>query len=339
VPTATRVAVIGAGSWGTTVAALAAGRTSTIIWARRPELAEEVSTRHTNSEYLPGCALPPALSATTSLEEAVSGAGVVVMAAPSHVFREVFAALAPWLGKATPVLSLTKGVEQVTLERMTQIVDALAPDRCRGVLTGPNLAKEVMAGYPAASVVAMNDPDVAREIQALFSTNTLRVYTNPDVVGCELAGALKNVVAIAAGIADGMGFGDNTRAALITRGLAELTRLGVALGGNPLTFAGLAGMGDLVATCISRHSRNRHVGEALGRGRKLDEIVDEMHMVAEGVKTSRAVVELAARAGVEMPIAEQVVAVLYEGRSAADIIPALMQRQAKPELHGISTAS
>ena len=203
------------------------------------------------------------------------------------------------------------------------------------MLTGPNLAKEVLAGWPAASVVAMPDEGLGVELQKLFSTDSFRVYTNPDVVGCEVAGALKNVMAIAAGMADGMGFGDNTKATLMTRGLAELTRLGVALGGRPLTFIGLAGMGDLVATCMSRQSRNRHVGEQLGKGRTLAEIIAEMNMVAEGVKTSDAVVQLAARVGVEMPIAEQVVAVLNGGRAAKDVLPALMQRESKPELHGI----
>jgi glycerol-3-phosphate dehydrogenase (NAD(P)+) len=254
---------------------------------------------------------------------------------PSHGTRDVLAELAPHLRDGAPLVSLTKGVEQETLKRMTEVFGDVLPGHPVGVLTGPNLAKEVVAGYPAASVVAFEDESLATDLQAVFSTDSFRVYTNPDVVGCEVAGALKNVIAIAAGIADGMGFGDNTRAALITRGLAELTRLGIALGGQPLTFSGLAGMGDLVATCISRQSRNRHVGEELGRGRSLDEIVADMKMVAEGVKTSRAVVDLARRRGIEMPIAEQVVAVLYEGRLATEIVPALMQREAKPELHGI----
>jgi glycerol-3-phosphate dehydrogenase (NAD(P)+) len=204
------------------------------------------------------------------------------------------------------------------------------------VLTGPNLAKEVLQGAPAAAVVAFSEESVAEGLQALFSTNTFRVYRNDDVVGCEVAGALKNVMAIAAGMADGMGFGDNTKAALLTRGLAELTRLGVALGGNPLTFAGLAGMGDLVATCSSRQSRNRYVGEELGKGRKLDEIIAEMKMVAEGVKTARSVVLIAKRVGVEMPIAEQVVAVLDGEVSAREVIVRLMSRSAKAESHGIA---
>jgi glycerol-3-phosphate dehydrogenase (NAD(P)+) len=332
---ATKAAVIGAGSWGTAVAALAAHNAPTTLWARRPELAEEIVRSHVNTDYLPQYQLPDQVHATASLEEALTGADVVVMAVPSHGFRDILGAAQPFLGAATPVVSLTKGVEQDTLKRMTEVIDEVLPGHPRGVLTGPNLAKEVMAGWPAASVVAVDDDVVAAELQRLFSTEAFRVYTNRDVVGCEVGGALKNVIAIAAGIADGMGFGDNTRAALLTRGLAELTRLGVALGGEPLTFAGLAGMGDLVATCISRQSRNRHVGEELGKGRSIDEIVAEMKMVAEGVKSSKAVVDLAARVEVEMPIAEQVVDVLYHGKQASEIVPALMQREMKPELHGI----
>ncbi|MGZ6976883.1 MAG: NAD(P)H-dependent glycerol-3-phosphate dehydrogenase, partial [Acidimicrobiia bacterium] len=204
-----------------------------------------------------------------------------------------------------------------------------------GVLSGPNLAKEVAQGQPTATVVAIGDPELAQALQALFMTMTFRVYTNPDVVGCEIAGALKNVIAIAAGIAHGLGYGDNTKAALITRGLAELARLGMALGGDSLTFSGLAGMGDLVATCTSDKSRNRTVGVALGQGRALDEIVAEMKMVAEGVKSTEAVLELGRREALELPIAEQVGAVLYEGRTPAEIVPALMLREAKPELRGM----
>jgi len=335
---ASRVAVIGAGSWGTAVAAIAASKASTVLWARRPELAADITTRHRNSAYLPDIVLPASLSATSSLEEAVDGASVVVMGVPSHGFRDILGEAVPFMADGLPVISLAKGVEQQTLKRMTEVVAEVAPGRPTGVLTGPNLAKEIVAGQPAASVVATTDEALSAELQQLFSTDAFRVYTNGDLVGCEVAGALKNVMAIASGMADGMGFGDNTRAALITRGLAELTRLGVALGGEPLTFSGLAGMGDLVATCISRQSRNRFVGEELGKGRTIEEITADMKMVAEGVKTSRAVVDLAARVGVEMPIAEQVVAVLYEGKKAAEVIPSLMRREAKPELHGIRHA-
>jgi glycerol-3-phosphate dehydrogenase (NAD(P)+) len=334
-----KAAVIGAGSWGTAVAALTARNAPTVLWARRAELADEIDRTRVNREYLPGFQLPKRLRATSDLEEAVAGADVVVMGVPSHGFRDVLSRARPHIGPGVPVISLTKGVEQKTLKRMTEVVSEVLPGHPCGVLTGPNLSKEVIAGYPTASVVAVADDELAVDLQRLFNTDSFRVYTNPDVVGCEVGGALKNVMAIASGIADGMGFGDNTRATLITRGLAELTRLGVALGGEPLTFAGLAGMGDLVATCISPQSRNHHVGMELGKGRLIDDIVAEMRMVAEGVKTSKAVVDLAARVHVEMPIAAQVVAVLYEGQQASAMVPALMQRETKAELHGISSSS
>ncbi len=333
---AQRVAVIGAGSWGTAVAALAASNASTVLWARRPELAAQISEAHENGDYLAGLPLPASLEATGDVNAATRGADVAVMGVPSHGFRAVLEELRPSLGDGVPIVSLSKGIEQDTQLRMTEVIAQVAPDHPAGVLTGPNLAKEVLQGSPAAAVVAFREEAVAEELQRLFSTNTFRVYRNDDVVGCEVAGALKNVMALAAGMADGMGFGDNTKAALLTRGLAELTRLGVALGGNPLTFAGLAGMGDLVATCSSRHSRNRYVGEELGKGRKLEEIVAEMKMVAEGVKTARSVVTIAARAGVEMPIAEQVVAVLDGEVSATEVIVRLMSRSAKAESHGLA---
>ena len=336
-----KVVVLGAGSWGTTLAGMLARRVTTVLWARRPELAERILTSGRNPDYVRELALPAALSATGTLEEAVSGADLVVMAVPSHGFRAVLAAAAPYLGRATPVLSVTKGVEQATLKRMTEVVAEVAPGRPRAVLTGPNLAEEVGLSHPTASVVAAceddgaDGSDLAAELQRLFSTESFRVYTNPDLCGCELAGSVKNVMAIASGIADGMGFGDNTRAALITRGLAELTRLGVALGGQPLTFAGLAGMGDLVATCMSGRSRNRWVGEQLGRGRTIADITAETRMVAEGVRTSSAVVELGARVGVDTPIANEVVAVIHEGKPARQALASLMARVMKPELHGI----
>lgn len=313
------------------MAAMTALRAPTTLWARRPELAADMSRTGHNADYLPDLVLPPGLRATASLDEAVAGAGLVIMAVPSHGFRAVLAAAAPHLAAGTPMVSLTKGVEQAGLVRMTEIVAEVAPGHPAAVLTGPNFVDEVVAGHPTASVVASADEALAAELQALFTTDTFRVYTNPDVVGCELGGALKNVMAIAAGIADGMGFGDNTRAAIITRGLAELARLGVELGGQPVTFSGLTGMGDLVATCTSHHSRNRWVGEQLSRGRSLESIVTGTRMVAEGVRTSKAVVDLAARVGIEMPIAEQVVAVLYDGKQPADVVPSLMQRVSRPE--------
>lgn len=334
-PVATRVAVIGAGSWGTTVASLTSRNVETVLWARSPQLAEQITATHVNRRYMPEFALPPSLAATSSLEEAITGADLVVMGVPSHGFRDVLSAGAPFLTEGAPIISLSKGVEQHSLKLMTEVVADVAPDHPSGVLTGPNLAKEIMAGRPAASVVALTDSELAAELQAVFSRPSFRVYTNDDVVGCEVAGALKNVMALAAGMSDGMGLGDNSKAALMTRGLAELARLGVALGGKPLTFSGLAGMGDLVATCMSRQSRNRTVGEELGKGRPIDDIIADMQMVAEGVKTARAVVELGRRVGIELPIAEQVAAVVNGDKTAADVIPSLMQREAKGELEGM----
>ncbi len=328
------VAIIGAGSWGTTVAAIAATHGPTVLWARRPELAQAIDAGHENPDYLAGQPLPETLHATSDLGEALDGADAVVMGVPSHGYRAVLTEAAALIGRDVPILSLSKGIEQETLMRMTEVTHDVLPDHPAGligVLSGPNLAKEVIAGQPAATVIAMTDDDAAQRLQQVFMTPTFRVYTNRDVIGCEAAGALKNVMAIAAGMAHGLGFGDNTLATLITRALAELTRLGEAMGGEPLTFAGLAGMGDLIATCMSSQSRNHRVGYGLGQGRKLDDIVNEMNMVAEGVKSTRGVLALAARHGVEMPIAEQVGKVLYEGKHPKIAVGELMTREAKSE--------
>ena len=327
-----RVSVIGAGSWGTTVAALAAHNTPTLLWSRRADIAQQINEEHRNGRYLPEHQLPDSLRSTNDLEEAVTKADVLVIGVPSHGFRETLEQVAPYLRPWVPVVSLTKGLELGTRLRMSEIVTEVVPGHPIGVLTGPNLAKEILAGQAAASVIAMDDDNVAKALQKLFATDVFRVYTNDDVVGCELGGVLKNVVAIAAGMADGLGAGDNTRAAVITRGLAELSRLGVAMGGQPLTFAGLAGMGDLVATCISPQSRNRHVGEELGKGQTIEAIIEAMNMVAEGVKTSRVVMELATDYGVEMPIASEVKAVCHDGRTAADAYAGLLSREAGREV-------
>ena len=332
-----RVAVIGAGSWGTAFATITAEKgTPTTLWVRREELAEAINERHENAEYLAGIALPPSLHATTDLEACVAGTTCVVMAIPSQSYRSIFAQVLPLLGPDVPVVSLAKGIEQGTDLRMTEVMreEGLHVDRAC-VLTGPNLAKEIARRAPAATVIACPDEERAKELQALFMAPYFRVYTNPDVIGCEMAGAMKNVIAIAAGIADGMEFGDNAKASLLTRGLAELARLGAHLGGNPLTFAGLAGMGDLIATCVSKLSRNRFVGEELGKGRKLDDVVSDMNMVAEGVKSSRPLCRLARANDVEVPIAEHVVKVLYENVSPQEMVASLMLRQAKPELYGL----
>jgi len=329
-----RVSVIGAGSWGTTVAALSARTHPTVLWARRPELAEAIRTTGENPDYFSGHRLPYGLRATSDLDEAVDRTDVVVMAVPSHGYRTVIEGLTGRLDSSVPILSLSKGIEQDSLLRMTQVtMDVLFdhdPSRV-GVMTGPNLASEVMEGQPTATVIAMENMDQAKELQRLFMGPTFRVYTNRDVVGCETAGALKNVLAIAAGMSSGLGFGDNSLASLITRALAELTRLGVAMGGSRETFAGLAGMGDLIATCVSTRSRNHTVGVELGRGRTIGNIIADMHMIAEGVKTTRAVLSLAHRHGVEMPIATQVGRVLYDGAGPREAVLALMTREAKSE--------
>lgn len=329
-----RVAVVGAGSWGTTIAASTVVNRPTVLWCRRAELARVINDEHRNPDYLDDCELPPTLHATASIEEAVAPADVVVMAVPSHGFREVLRAAAPFVRAWVPVVSLTKGLEQSTLQRMSEVVHQVLPGHPVAALTGPNLAREILAGQPAASVVAIDEPVIAGELQRIFATRSLRVYTNPDLVGCEVSGVMKNVMAIASGMAEGMGFGDNTRATIITRGLAEMARLGVALGGDPLTFAGLAGTGDLIATCSSRQSRNHMVGHALGRGEAIEAIVARMNMVAEGVKSSTAVLELGRRFGVDLPLTEQVVAVCHHGRRAADAVAALMQRELTTELRG-----
>lgn len=320
-----RVGVIGAGSWGSTVAMLASHNADTTLWARRPELADEINREHTNQRYLGDAKLPEDLRAVTSIEEAVADTDIVVMGVPSHGQRPVLTEVAQFLRPGVPIVSLAKGLEEGTQLRMTQVIEEVAPGHPCGVLTGPNLAGEILAGYAAASVIAMTDEDIARKLQNVFSMGPFRVYTNRDVIGCEVGGALKNVIAIACGMGDGVGVGDNTRSAVITRGLAELTRLGEAMGAEARTLAGLAGMGDLIATCISPRSRNRHVGEQLGRGKAIEEIISEMHMVAEGVKTCRVVMELAQSYGIEMPIAREVYGAVYEGKSALQAYRGLLR--------------
>lgn len=323
--------VVGAGSWGTTVAALVAHNADTTLWARRADLVDEINARHTNGAYLPDATLPESLHASSDLEALVAVADVVAMAVPSQGFRDVAVRVASAIGPSTPVVSLSKGLERSTLMRMSQVLAESIPGRPIAVLSGPNLAREILAGQPAASVVACADGDVATRLQQLFARPTFRLYTNPDVVGCEIGGVVKNVIAIASGIAQGFGFGDNTKATLVTRGLAEMTRLGVAMGANPLTFAGLAGMGDIMATCSSMQSRNTQVGVRLGKGESIADIVASMNMVAEGVKSSAVVVELARTLDVEMPIAEQVARVCDGTISAREGLVALMTRSSRSE--------
>ena len=330
------VAVLGGGSWGTTVAHLCAHKAPTILWARSEETVADINGSHRNGRYLPEHELHPSLRATDDLGEALGAADLVVMGIPSQAFRETLREAVPHIRPWVPVVSLTKGLELDTGLRMTEVVRHELPGHPVGVLTGPNLAKEIMDGAATASVLAMQDDAVAEALQELFAGETLRVYTNDDLVGCELGGVFKNVIAIAAGMADGLGTGDNTRAALITRGLAEITRIGVAYGGSPMTFAGLAGMGDLIATCISPQSRNRTVGQKLGEGMAIDDVITEMNQVAEGVKSCRAVQAMAREAGVEAPITDQVVAVCHEGAGAEEVYERLLHRASRHELHGIA---
>jgi glycerol-3-phosphate dehydrogenase (NAD(P)+) len=320
-----RVTVLGAGSWGTTVASLTAGRNDTTVWARDAEVAREINEEHTHGRYLSGYRLPKRLTASADLEEAVGRADVLVMGIPSHSFRETLEAAKPFLRPWVPVVSLTKGLESGSLLRMTEVIRDVLPGHSAAALTGPNLAKEIMAGNAAASVIATEDLDVAAALQKVFARGTFRVYTNHDVIGCEIGGALKNVVAIATGIAEGLSVGDNTRSAVITRGLQELTRLGVALGALPETLAGLAGMGDLIATCISPQSRNRYVGEQLGKGRPLPEILAEMSQVAEGIKTAPVAMALAQRFDLDMPIAAEIAGIVDGSISPNDAYRGLLR--------------
>jgi glycerol-3-phosphate dehydrogenase (NAD(P)+) len=330
------VTVIGGGSWGTTVAALAAANASTTLWARDPNTAREVMEQHTNVRYLGDRSLPNTLHATSALAEALAGADVVVFGVPSHTLREVVRVAAEHVRPWVPLLSLIKGLEPGSRLRPTQVIAEELPGHPVGLLSGPNLAREVLDGYAAAAVIATADADVAVALQPLFRSRVFRVYRNDDVLGSEMGGVLKNIVAIASGMADGLGVGDNTRAMVITRGLAEITRLGVAMGGQEQTFAGLTGLGDLMATCMSPLSRNRRVGQQLARGKTLDEIDAEMQQVAEGVKSARAVMQLAEEYDVAMPIAAEVDAVINEGRHPVDAYRGLRRTAAESEQHAVA---
>jgi glycerol-3-phosphate dehydrogenase (NAD(P)+) len=330
----TRAAVLGAGSWGTTFAkVLADAGCEVMLHARRPELAKSITEVGENREYLPGVRLPVAVRTTADPAEALLDAEIVVFAVPSQTLRENLIGWTPLLPADATLLSLMKGIELGTTKRMSEVVcevTGVGLDRV-AALSGPNLAQEIAEEQPAATVIACVDTDRAAALQAACHTPYFRPYTNPDLVGCELGGAVKNVIALAAGIAEGLGFGDNTRASLITRGLAETARLGLALGAEITTFAGLAGLGDLVATCSSPLSRNRTFGEKLGRGMSVDEVQQSTRQTAEGVKSCRSVLDLARAHGVYVPITEAVVRVCHEGESPAHMVKEIMSREAKPE--------
>ena len=334
----TRVAVLGAGSWGTSFSmVLADAGNDVVLWARRPELADAITTTHENPDYLSGIELPSGVDATSDPDKALDGVRIVVLAVPSQRLRENLVRWAELVPEDAVLVSLMKGIELSTTKRMSEVIREVtgAPEDRVAVVSGPNLAREIAHRQPAASVVACVDEDVAARIQAACHTPYFRPYTNTDVVGTELGGALKNVIALAVGMAHGMGLGDNAKASVITRGLAETTRLGVALGADPYTFSGLAGLGDLVATCLSPLSRNRTFGEKLGQGIPLEEILAGTRQVAEGVKSCESIKDLAQAHDVEVPIVEHVVGVVHDGQHPADMLRSLMSRSAKPERHGL----
>jgi glycerol-3-phosphate dehydrogenase (NAD(P)+) len=328
----TLIAVLGAGSWGTTLANLLASKGDTVrIWAYEPEVVEAINQRHENPVFLPGVPLAPALRAYGDAREAVAGAPVIVSAAPSHAVRSVVSGLQGGVQPGALAVSATKGIESDTLALMSDVFDETLPEVRFAALSGPSFALEVCQGQPTLVVAAARNEATARDVQRIFATPRFRVYSHDDVVGVELAGALKNVIAIAAGILEGLGMGHNPRAALITRGLAEITRLGVALGASPLTFAGLAGMGDLILTTTGDLSRNRALGVALAQGQSLDDYRAAHRSVAEGANTSKAGAALGARMGVELPITEKVCEVLFSGKPAREGIAELMARELKSE--------
>ncbi len=330
-----KIGVIGAGSWGTTLADLLAKKGYPVtLWAYEKDLVERMSRTRINDLYLPDVTLAEQLSFTADLAAVAAGKDLLLLVPPSQVMRAVMQQAAPHVPPGALLVSASKGIENDTLQPMAEVLTGVFGQQVAqrlAFLSGPSFAREVAAGMPTAVAVASVNPAVAEQVQEVFSTDCFRVYRNDDVVGVELGGALKNVIALAAGVADGLGFGHNTRAALITRGLAEITRLGVAMGAKPATFAGLAGMGDLVLTCTGDLSRNRTVGMELGRGRRLEDILGSMTMVAEGVKTTLSAYQLAVRIGVEVPIIEQMYRVLYEAKEPRRAVTDLMQRELKAE--------
>jgi glycerol-3-phosphate dehydrogenase (NAD(P)+) len=332
------VGVIGSGAWGTTLAFLLAKKgIATTLWDHHPERAMDMQRRRENVVFLPGIHFPALLQVTSNIAEAVEGQEMLLLVTPSQLMRENVRLLASHVGSDTLLVTASKGIEIGSLKRMTEVIsEEIAGAHSRvAALSGPNIAQEVAEGKPTAGVVAAYEEEIATRIRILLTTAWFRVYTANDIVGVELGGALKNIIAIGAGFSDGMGFGNNAKAAFMTRGLAEIARLGIAAGANPLTFTGLAGIGDLIATCASPLSRNQQLGRRLAAGEKLDDILASMHSVAEGVSTTRAALQLAARYNVEMPITEQLSLVLFEGLDPQKAVPELMMRDPKHELEGL----
>jgi len=335
-----KIGILGAGSWATALAVhLARKGFQPVMWARREEQALEISTEHSNHRYLPGVAIPGSVYSTTDLEQVAALSDMLLVVVPSHAFRETIRKTLPLAPKNVVLVNAAKGIEQDSLKRLSQVFCEEAGEEMAHryvMLSGPSHAEEVGRAMPTAVVVASESLRSAEKARDVLISENLRVYTNTDVTGVELGGALKNIIALGTGIADGLGFGDNTKAALITRGLAEITRLGIRMGANPLTFAGLAGVGDLIVTCTSMHSRNRRAGMEIGRGKTLDEAVDSVHMVVEGVRTTMAAHKIALLHKVEMPITSQMYRVLFEGQSPREAVYNLMGRGPKNEMEEIN---
>jgi len=338
-----KIAVVGAGSWATALSVLLAKKGYSIkMWSRRPDLAREINETRENSSYLPGVEVPPGIKVVDDLEYALRGTEAVIFGVPSHAFRDAVRSAKPYISDGTVLINVAKGIEEVSLCRLSQaFIEEAGPGMLQQyvVLSGPSHAEEVGKEVPTAVVVASPCLESAQYVQDLFMCESFRVYTNPDIVGVELGGALKNIIALGTGIADGLGFGDNTKAALMTRGLAEISRLGIAMGANPLTFAGLAGVGDLIVTCTSMHSRNRRAGIAIGRGKSIEEALAEVRMVVEGVRTTRAARRLSEQCAVEMPITEQIYRVLFEGLSPGIAVNNLMTRGKTHEMEEVALAA
>ena len=332
------IGIIGSGAWGTALAILLSNDgNATTLWEHRPERATAMQQQRENTLFLSGFPFPPALQVTSNIKDAIQGKDMLLLVTPSQRMRENLCLLAPYLEKETLLVNASKGVEIKSLKRMTEVIAEELPIAAHRIaaLSGPNIAQEVAGGLPTAAVVAAGEQEVAVRVRTLLSTSRFRVYTSEDVVGVELGGALKNIIAIGAGINTGLGYGENAKAAFITRGLAELARLGIAAGAHPLTFAGLAGIGDLIATCASPLSRNQQLGRRLAAGEKLEHILDSTHTVAEGIFTTKAALQLATRYNVEMPITYQLSLVLFEGLDPHKAVPELMMRDLKDEMEGI----
>jgi len=334
-----KVAVLGAGSWGTAIAfVLAENGHDCLIWARRPEQTDEINDRHSNESYLPGIQLPAALKATSDLKEAVNHGGMIVLAVPTKAMREVCAELNGMASGPKLMVHVSKGIEPDSLKRISEMIEEEVDAAKRTAvvaLSGPSHAEEVVLRHPTTVTAASVDMEAAEQVQDLFMNSYFRVYTNNDLVGVEIGAALKNVIALAAGVSDGLGYGDNAKAALITRGLAEITRLGVKMGANPLTFSGLTGLGDLIVTCTSVHSRNWKAGNMLGQGKSLDEVIAGMGMIIEGVRTAKAVHQLAIRHDVPMPLSEALYTVLFEDVPPKEAVDQLMKRMKKQEVEDL----